>query len=69
MVKDNAANQARYRKKLIAEEPAAYCTKERDRKRGKYVISAQLTPEERDKRNRKARESAAAAIGRSSRRG
>ena len=59
MVKNNAANQARYRQRLIAEEPAAYYHKERDRKRAKYIPSSELTPEERDQRNQKARESAA----------
>ena len=58
MVKDNAGNQSRYRQKLIAEVPAANYKKRCDRKRAKYVPSSQLTPEERDKRNRKARESA-----------
>ena len=45
MVKNNAAYQARYRQRLIAEEPAAYYHKERDKKRSKYIPSSELTRE------------------------
>ena len=58
MVLNNATKQRRYRENKKRRDPK-YLQKERVRVGALYVPSAELTPEARDERNARARESAA----------